>query len=256
MAKIKNFFGKTMTRVLEDKNLKPTDKLIYFALVSFNGAGYIHPSLQTIAKRLNMKSTGAISRGLNRLQREEYISIQRRKHQTNIYQLVEKSIVSEKPKCHDLPVEANLDELFDKIGIQDPETRQSAKERIEKGLITIKEFEKLNSTEYENKSWRDVSANILSELRGIEKSENADYSFLGGLLKHKQNDKISERTKFLMAIITINKHSDKIKSEGMSEDTRKYIHQSYKNFFHTDYKNLFNTRSINEFESIHQNAKY
>ena len=76
-----------ITSILEDKNLSNMDKIVFMALVTFNGKDKIFPSRERICKRISTNRISTISRSLNKLQKGGYITIIRRKCSSNIYKI-------------------------------------------------------------------------------------------------------------------------------------------------------------------------
>jgi hypothetical protein len=76
-----------LIKVLEDTALSKLDKLVFLALITFNGKDKIFPSLQAICSRIKSTREGSISKSLNKLKKFGYISIKRRYQKSNIYKI-------------------------------------------------------------------------------------------------------------------------------------------------------------------------
>jgi DNA-binding transcriptional regulator YhcF (GntR family) len=108
-------------------------------------------------------------------------------------------------------------------------------------LLSEKERKMLNPA-FETVLWRDVTASNLAYMRGALKYESADFSFISGMLKLKP-DNIPERQKYIILNIVLDKHKEKISSEGMGKEVKGYIGNEFKNYFISDYKKIYNANN-------------
>jgi len=117
-----------ITSILEDKNLSNMDKIVFMALVTFNGKDKIFPSRERICKRISTNRISTISRSLNKLQKGGYITIIRRKCSSNIYKINGISMLysDDGPKPSDAPAE---DKEFERAKIFLERQRKLREER-------------------------------------------------------------------------------------------------------------------------------
>lgn len=80
---------KNINKVCKDKKVSHAGFRVFMVLVSYNSCKKIYPSLETISKDCGIKSISFVSRLLNLLKERGYIEIHRRKHQSNIYKIVD-----------------------------------------------------------------------------------------------------------------------------------------------------------------------
>jgi DNA-binding transcriptional regulator YhcF (GntR family) len=104
-------------------------------------------------------------------------------------------------------------------------------------LLTEKESKMLTS-DFEAELWRDVTEYNLMYIANIKKWEWALRSFIYGMMKLKP-DEIPARQKYIMLILILYKHKEKILNEGISKDVKSFIGNDFKNYFISDYKKLF-----------------
>lgn len=74
--------------VVKDKRLKHSEVRVFMVLVSYNGKRNIFPSQNRISNDSGIKSISDISKMLKKLAIYGYIKITKRKHQSNIYEIL------------------------------------------------------------------------------------------------------------------------------------------------------------------------
>lgn len=100
--------------VLENKKLFLFDKIVYFALISYNGKNNCFPSLDQIGERINSKSKSYISKSINKLKKMEIITVIRRKNNSNVYilnPLFEVKTLTDKPEQEKRPEQEKTEKI-------------------------------------------------------------------------------------------------------------------------------------------------
>jgi hypothetical protein len=77
-----------INKISRDTRIKHSEFRIFMILISYNTFRKIFPSLETISKDTGIKSIPDISKKLQNLSKYGYIKIIRRKHQSNIYEIM------------------------------------------------------------------------------------------------------------------------------------------------------------------------
>ncbi len=94
--------------VLEDPELKNLDKLVFCALITFNGRGKMFPSRNKIAERLRMKRVGSISKSVSALSKK-HIDVFKEQGKSNKYRF--------KQSLFSIEENSETKVLYDKSGI-------------------------------------------------------------------------------------------------------------------------------------------
>lgn len=84
---VTNKIFKLLSEVLEDNSLTYRDKVIFTALLTFNGQKKIYPSHKEISWRTGCNSINNISVSISKLKNKKYIKVFRRMQKSNLYVL-------------------------------------------------------------------------------------------------------------------------------------------------------------------------
>lgn len=180
-----NDIFKNINRVCKDSNISHSEFRVFMVLVSYNSNRKIYPSLETISKDSKIKSIPDISKKLNKLKERGYIEIHRRKHQSNIYKIVnvKEPVKQSHPEPEQEP--AKLKE------IEPAEHKPLTKEQKEKSILYS-------------------TVTIYAKMLYNRKYESGDFAIIQKLLKLKANDNYCYTVKCLMLLQVIQSIKDKI----------------------------------------------
>lgn len=176
---------KNINQVLKDREISHSEFRVFMVLVSYNSCKKIYPSLETISKDCGIKSISFVSKLLNQLKERGYITIHRRKHQSNIYKIVDvkEGVKQSHPKPEQEPAK--------------PKRFKPAKYK------PLTEKQKEESILYSTVS-------IYAKSLCNRKYESGDFAFIRKLLKLKTNDNYCYTVKCLMLLQVIQSIKDKI----------------------------------------------
>lgn len=77
-----------INKVISDKNLSNSSKVLFMGLLSFNGKGKIYPTIKQLGERCNIKSELNISKSLHDLEKHGYVKITNRPASSNLYEII------------------------------------------------------------------------------------------------------------------------------------------------------------------------
>lgn len=216
----KNIFH-LLNKATKDLNLKHSDVRILNCLISYNSFNKIFPSQETISNDIGIKSRPDISKGLRNLERNGYIEIKRRKHQSNLYKL---------------------------------NTEDKIKPKLEKPKI--EKESKDENIKYMDKAMIEIVAGEVAKAKGKNKHDSSDFSFVNSMLKIKEGDKYKEDSynvirKCLILLYFINIHFEKFEN---GNNFYPYIKKIYSLADYSDIKSkIFNSNvavQSNEYEVL------
>ncbi len=159
-------------------------------LVSYNSRKKIYPSLETISKDCGIKSISFVSKLLNQLKEREYIEIHRRKHQSNIYKIVD---VKEPVKqSHPIPEQEPAKPKATKPAKREPITQEQEQNEIANNFI-------------------EQTAYVIARFRNESKPIKQIYTFINKLIN--QNPEPIRYKIAFMLLVNVLKNKDKFGGE-------------------------------------------
>jgi len=211
---VKNFSILAMLQeVLKDADLKPMDKNVFSALITFNGKGKMYPSRNGICERLAIKRIPTISESIKRLENKGYIKTFRQKGKNNVYYFSDKNPVISIPAKPEptKPKEPKQREVK-------PLTKEQKESSILLSVVTI-------------------YAGMFKR-----KYESGDFALIQKLLKLKEKDNYCYSVKCLMLLYVVTSIKDKInepKFQGI-------LFNRYKEATKDVLKNVFKRPELND----------
>jgi predicted transcriptional regulator len=207
-----------ITGVLKDQQLKPLDKLVYFALISFNGKGKCFPSLKAIGERINSNSITYISNSINKLKKMGFITIKRRRQLSNIYEL---NPITDKPeKKKKIKVE--------KVLTDEDDILKAEKEILTAYIIQI--------------------AYVIAGYRNETKPGEQIYKFINGILKSYSDTTVKNYQVAFMLLYYVLTCGDKFNNE--------LPYSYFKSFFPMKYYSDFRQKVFNPVNPIKETEVY
>ena len=215
---------KNINKVCKDKKVSHAGFRVFMVLVSYNSCKKIYPALDTIAKDSGIKSISFVSRQLNRLKERGYIEIHRRKHQSNIYKIVD---VKEPVKqSHPIPEQkpAKIKE------VKPAEYKPITEEQKEKSILYS-------------------TVSIYAKVLYNRKYESGDFAIIRKLLKLKDADNYCYTVKCLMLLQVIQSVKDKITDNSF----RGILFNRYKEATRSDLQRIFKEPEKNSIDIPNSN---